>query len=281
MAILLHKLTARSPVLSDAHAITSLLIACDIVEDGVSHYTMEDILVEWQKPGFNLATDAWAIIDGNGRFAGYASTTWDNECMRVELQACVHPAYRGRGVGTLLLRLAEVRARQYAKHARPGLRVGLRNVVNHTNRAAGELLEREGYTIVDNRWRIIIETEDAMPPAVQPPGCPEVDRQITTRHTLAFDVAFPRQTGITRIYEPAGWYVVRRYDVYEKELRAGEVLSCAPLLEYGLVAAITRPPLTSFPHSLLPLPRRGCPRQGARRGCPERVGVATLVPLVP
>jgi ribosomal protein S18 acetylase RimI-like enzyme len=276
MAILLHKLTVRSPRLSDAQAIASLLIACDIAEDGVSLYSEEDILIEWQKPGMNLSTDAQVIIDDNGRFVGYAGTEWDNERGCVKLQACVHPTYRGRGVGTLLLRLAEVRARQYAKYARPGLRVALRNMVNHSNRAAGSLLEREGYTLVDYLWRVSIEIEDALPTASTKPGS-TVQAAQEQRYMLTFDVSYPCETGATRIYEPAGWYVVRRYDVYEKELRAGEVLSCPPLQERALEAdGITCPPLTNY---LLPLtrPPGGVPRAGGAGQLGVGVGPAPLV----
>ncbi len=236
MAILLHNLAARAPKLNDAYAVTGLLIACDIVEDGVSHYTEEDLLAEWQKPGFNLATDAWAIITNKGQFVGYASTSWNNELMCVRMQACVHPSYHGRGIGTLLLRLAEVRARQFAKYARPGVRVALRNMVSHTNARAKGLLEHEGYTLVRHSWRIIIETEDTTPPALA--TSTTLDRQQRVRkHSLALDVSFPCVTGITRIYEPSGWYVVRQYDIYEKELRAGEEPCCDDLLDMDLVTA--------------------------------------------
>jgi GNAT superfamily N-acetyltransferase len=231
MAILLHNLVARAPKLSDADAVTSLLKTCDIVEDGVSHYTEEDVLAEWQGPDFNLATDAWAIITNKGQFVGYAITSWNNELMRVNMQACVHPSYRGRGIGTLLLRLAEVRARQFAKYARPGVRVALNNMVSHTNQRAKDLLEHEGYTLVSHSWRIIIETEDIVLPA----SATSTDYQQLRKHTLTLDVSFPCATGTTRIYEPSGWYAARQYDVYEKELRAGDVLYTDELLGMGMV----------------------------------------------
>src|SRR5437763_534245 len=44
MTILLHNLLARAPKMNDADAVTKLLVACNIVDDGVSHYTEEELL---------------------------------------------------------------------------------------------------------------------------------------------------------------------------------------------------------------------------------------------
>ncbi|MBV9228927.1 MAG: GNAT family N-acetyltransferase, partial [Chloroflexi bacterium] len=147
MAILLHNLLARAPKLQDADAVTRLLKECDIVEDGVSHYAEEDLLADWRRPGFNLATDAKVIITSKGQLVGYAGV-WHSQHGRIEMKARVHPDYRGRGIGTLLLRLAEVRARQYTKCAPPEVRVAVYNTVNSTNQAAKTLLEHEGYSPV-------------------------------------------------------------------------------------------------------------------------------------
>src|SRR5437870_10902127 len=124
MAILLHNLLARAPKLQDANAIATLLRVCDAAENGVSHYTEEDLLSDWQQPGFNLASDAWIIVTNKGQLVGYASIR-DSEHVQIDMQVSVHPSYRGRGIGTLLLRLAEVRARQHVKYARPGARVSV------------------------------------------------------------------------------------------------------------------------------------------------------------
>src|SRR5947208_10044421 len=96
MAILLHNLLARAPRLNDADAVTRLLIECETVEDGVSIYTQEDLLTEWQKPNFNLATDAWVIATTKGQLVGYASTSVDKEHVSISMKISVHPDYRGR-----------------------------------------------------------------------------------------------------------------------------------------------------------------------------------------
>ncbi len=203
MTILLRNLLARTPKLSDAEAIATLLTICDALEGGLSRYTEEEILTPWQQPNFTLATDAWLIVTNQGQRVGYACLSHDQHtCIR--LQACVHPHYRGRGIGTLLLRLAEVRARQRISFAPPEARVTLTNAVSGTNHAAKELLEYEGYTFLNHFWRIVIETNE-----------------VSQTHKLVFDVNCSCVTGTIRTYEPSGLYTVRQYALYEKELRVG------------------------------------------------------------
>ena len=219
MTILLHNLLARAPKLNDADAVTKLLIACEIVEDGVSHYTEEDLLATWQKPGFNLATDARVIVTNKGQLVGYVSIV-DQQHVLIDMKAYVHPDYRGRGIGTLLLRLSEVRARQHLAYAPPGARVVVHNTVSHTNQTARNLLEHEGYSLVSHFWRIVIETNEA---PLQSSDASDASRQ-GVKLKLALDVHHQCDTGTTRVYEPSGLYIVRQYDVYEKELQAGEDL---------------------------------------------------------
>lgn len=216
MTILLHNLLARAPKLNDADAVTKLLITCEIVEDGVSHYTEEDLLATWQKPGFNLATDARVIVTNKGQLVGYVSIV-DQQHVLIDMKAYVHPNYRGRGIGTLLLRLAEVRARQHLTCAPLGARVAVHNTVSYTNQPAKNLLEHEGYSLVSHFWRIVIETDEA---ALQSSHAAQQEGKLK----VAIDVHYQCATGTTRVYEPSGLYIVRQYDVYEKELRAGEDL---------------------------------------------------------
>src|SRR5437588_12074464 len=188
MTILLHNLLARAPKMNDADAVTKLLVACNIVDDGVSHYKEEDLLATWQKPGFNLAIDARVIVSNKGQLVGYVGID-DYKHVCINMKACVHPHYRGRGIGTLLLRLAEVRARQRISFAPPEARVTLTNAVSGTNHAAKELLEYEGYTFINHFWRIVIETDE-----------------VSQMHKLVFDVNCSCVTGTIRTYEPSGLY---------------------------------------------------------------------------
>src|SRR2546430_3153762 len=101
------------------------------------------------------------------------------------------------------LRLSEVRARQHLAYAPPGARVVVHNTVSHTNQTARNLLEHEGYSLISNFSRIVIETSEA------PLQSGDASRQ-GVKFKLALDVHHQCATGITRVYEPSGLYIVRQ-----------------------------------------------------------------------
>src|SRR5574340_71523 len=119
MAVLLKNLLARSPRMEDLISITELIQACDVDEYGLVDSTMEDLASYWNQPGFNLDTDAWVIVTNKGQVVGF-SCVWHRDYEQVFTFVCVHPGYRGRVIGTLLLRLVEERARQLVRKARSG-----------------------------------------------------------------------------------------------------------------------------------------------------------------
>ena len=224
MAVLLKNLLARAPKTEDLEAISELVIVCDTAEFGIADSTMEDLLSNWQQSGFNLATDAWVIVTTKGQLVGFACV-WHRDHEQIYTLICVHPEYRNRGIGTLLLRLVEERARLHVLHAPPGARVTLSSTVSSGNEQAKRLFEREGYIPVRQFWRIAIEIDEALS-ASQQKGKLQVE----------LDVESLRLYGAKQFYERDGVYVVRQYNTYEKELRArddllldGELspLSCA------------------------------------------------------
>lgn len=212
MAILLHNLWARSPKMSDLEAVTELLVASDIFEDSMSDYSQEDLHADWQKVGFDLEHDAWVIATNQGQFVGYASV-WSDEDGHLDMRLCVHPEYRNRGIGTLLLRLAEHRARHHVHRFRGGMRVVLSSAVSNANQGALQLLEQEGYTAMRHFWRLMIDMDESFDEFYQ-------------RGTLKFDVVMNAQglMSVGQMQKRTGMYVARQYDIYEKELRAGKEL---------------------------------------------------------
>jgi GNAT superfamily N-acetyltransferase len=212
VAILLQNLLARTPKLNDLSAVTRLLIACEMAEDGISDYTEKELEAEWHRAGFNLDTDAWVIITYKGQFAGYADI-WMCEHSQIDMRVRVHPEYRRRGIGTLLLRLAEDRARQYARKASTSVRIMLRSAVSNSNTTARQLLEHEGFMLDRHFWRMLITSDELLSGAASS-NMDKFDLYANVRELK--DIAVQRQrTGI---------YTARQYDIYEKELRSGEPL---------------------------------------------------------
>ena len=212
MAVLLKNLLARSPKLEDMVAITELIKVCDVDEYGIADSTMEDLASNWHQPGFNLATDAWVIVTNKGQAVGFACV-WHRDYEQIFTFVCAHPEYRGRGIGTLLLRLVEERARQHVRNARPGTRVTLCGTVSSLNEQAKRLFEREGYTSIRKIWRIEVGANDSL------------DKSPLYRAFKAdLDVESWRLVDATQLYDLDAIYIIREYEVYEKELRAGEKL---------------------------------------------------------
>jgi ribosomal protein S18 acetylase RimI-like enzyme len=212
MAVLLKNLLARAPEMEDLVAITELIAASDIAEYGIADSTMEDLASNWHWPGFNLATDAWVIVTNKGQPVGFACV-WHRDYEQISTFVCVHPEYRSRGIGTLLLRLVEERARQHVRNARPGTRVTLCGSVSSVNEQAKRLFEREGYTRIRQFWRIGVGANDST-----------VKSSRYGDFQADLDVDSLRLVDATRLYDLDAICIIREYEVYEKELRAGEKL---------------------------------------------------------
>ena len=210
MAVLLKNLLARSPKMEDLIAITELVSACDVDEYGVVDSKIEDLASHWHQPGFNLATDAWIIVTNKGQAVGF-TCVWHKDYEQIFTCVCVHPAYRGRGIGTLLLRLVEERARQIMRNARPDSRVTLCGTVSSLNDQAKRLFEREGYTTLRAIWHIEVGANDLREGSSLP---------LVIKAEL--DVMSQSLVDVTNLYDLDALYVIREYEVYEKELRAGE-----------------------------------------------------------
>ena len=212
MAVLLKNLLARAPKMEDLVAITELITACDIAEYGIADSTMEDLTSNWHQPGFNLASDTWVIVTNKGQSVGFACV-WHRDNEQIFTFVCVHPEYRSRGIGTLLLRLVEERARQLVAGACPGTRVTLCGTVSSLNEQAKRLFEREGYTSIRKIWRIIVGSNDSM-------------ERSSRYHDYKADLDLDSQRLVdaTPLYDLDAIYIIREYNVYEKELRAGEKL---------------------------------------------------------
>jgi hypothetical protein len=65
-------LLLRRPTLEDAAAVTGLINVCAVLETGAPYMKVEQLLCIWQSPGFDLATDAWLVVERDGGYIGYA-----------------------------------------------------------------------------------------------------------------------------------------------------------------------------------------------------------------
>lgn len=215
MAILLHNLHARTPQLNDAAAVADLLAACDTAEDIPSRYAQESILADWQRPEFALESDAWMITTKNGQVVGYADE-WLHEGAHIAMRIRVHPDHRLRGIGTLLLRLAEDQARRLLKRANPTEAVALYSIISADNSAGKRLLEHEGFALARRCWRVGLDIDE-----------PSTVSANADSLSLEFQTDTDIMPNLSASNPRTGFYSARCYDVYEKVLSQGAALHAA------------------------------------------------------
>jgi mycothiol synthase len=61
---------------------------------------------EWSRVGFDLATDAWVVVNGEGAIVAYGQALREEPGV-VECWGVVHPKHRARGIGSSLLNRIE------------------------------------------------------------------------------------------------------------------------------------------------------------------------------
>ncbi len=98
-------LTARPLVPSDAAAVTELIAAQEVADVGEVIVEEADIVADWQRPGYDIGTGTLGVFDGEALVA-YADVGYLHRC-----DAAVHPAHRGRGIGTQIALWMQERAR--------------------------------------------------------------------------------------------------------------------------------------------------------------------------
>jgi GNAT superfamily N-acetyltransferase len=216
MPVKLAHLVARPPTEEDFYAIAELVAACDMAEDGMAESSTRDLASRWQHDSYHLESDAWVIVNGRKQFAGFACV-WHRDHEEFSTFICVHPQYRKRGIGTLLLRMAEQHARELMGLARPGARVSLRGMVSAKNAQTRCLFEREGYLSIREFWRVTLELVESSGDGDNPPGKFAIDLEVESGQLV----------GTTQLYDREGVYSVRQFVTYEKELRlADEACEC-------------------------------------------------------
>jgi mycothiol synthase len=170
-SILDSSLTLRPAKWADLNGVAQLTYdVCAADGDATVASSPQDLKRFWKDPQFNLETDAWIAQSADGRIVGYEEFYNLHAHAALTGDGYVHPNFKGRGIGTALLRALDRRVLDEMRLADPRARVYMRNGMAISDTTAREMHENEGYHPVRFSWRMEITLNGASPAPKFPVG---------------------------------------------------------------------------------------------------------------
>jgi mycothiol synthase len=148
-------------------AVAELIAACQLADGDKPEMTREELLSDWE--GINLATEAVAVTDRSGGIVAYADLL-NRRYVQVSVYGYVQPAYRGRGLGSYLVRWGAAWARDHMHYAPKGVEVIVEHYLRQSNESGRRLMEAHGYALARVIYVMAIELDQAPPSPQWPEG---------------------------------------------------------------------------------------------------------------
>jgi mycothiol synthase len=156
----------RAPTPDDLESVADVLIADELHDAGQVVLGADFLRDQWSRVGFELATDAWVVVDGARAMVAYVQATREEPTI-IESWGVVHPEHRARGIGSSLLDRIVERASSMSAGL-PSAR--FRHAINAGDRAAAEMLHARGLRPVRHFWHMQIDLEGPVEPGPAPEG---------------------------------------------------------------------------------------------------------------
>lgn len=156
----------RAPAWDDLEPAAAVLAADQLHSGEPVSLDTGYLRAQWERPGFELATDAWVAVGRAGGVVAYGQVTREEDDL-ASSWGVVHPAHRGRGVGSALFGRIEARAAELLAGVR-GAR--FRHVAAAGDEAAAALLTSRGLRLARHHWVMSIELAPDAAAGPAPPG---------------------------------------------------------------------------------------------------------------
>ncbi|MCE9645607.1 MAG: GNAT family N-acetyltransferase [Chloroflexi bacterium] len=178
-------LILRPASIRDVNAVAKLTHDVAQIEGDASFVmTAEELTNAWRNEGFLVDRDVFVVETEDGQVVGSEEFYNENDHCKLKADGCVHPEFRGLGIGTALLEKMAERARAEMALADPDTRVVIQSMINTKNEAGDPLLRSAGYSPIRHYWRMEINLREA-PEAVTFPSGLELRPFIKDEHAIA------------------------------------------------------------------------------------------------
>jgi mycothiol synthase len=165
---------------ADLDAVVALFKFTDRADAGVEDPQREHFEEEWRRPGFDLERHTLLVLGPDGGAVAFAQVFGFNPELSMDAHVRVHPAHRGRGIGSALVAWTERRAGEIVPE---GVGSKLLNAVPAADDRAKRLFAGRGYEQVRIFWHM--ERELAAP--VEEPRIPVGIEVRAYRHDVDAD----------------------------------------------------------------------------------------------
>lgn len=177
-------LTLRLASWADLNAVAKLTYDVAQMEGDASFImTAEELENAWRNEGFRVDRDVFVVETRDRRIVGSDEFYNENGHCKLKADGCVHPEFRGLGIGTSLLEKMEERAQAEMELAEPDVRVFIQSLMNNKDEAGHALFRTNGYSPVRYFWRMEINLQEA-PSAVTFPDGIELRPFIKDEHAV-------------------------------------------------------------------------------------------------